>query len=75
MSLDHEPRRHGASHEQHEASRPNAKTTAERVLRTRTQWLAAQAPQPASLTQLQALLTPTPPTATHQRPKPSRRRC
>jgi hypothetical protein len=56
LSPDHGPRRHGASHEQHEASRPNDRASAERVLQTLKQWLAAQTPEPASLTQLRAAL-------------------
>ncbi len=54
-AFEHELRRLGITQKNGKPNHPQAQGKAERFQQTLTRWLAAQAPQPATLAQLQAL--------------------
>jgi transposase InsO family protein len=66
--FEHELRRRGITQKNGKPNHPQTQGKAERFQQTLKNWLAAQAPQPATLTQLQALLDTFTTVYNHQRP-------
>jgi len=66
--LEHELRRLGVDQKNGKPNHPQTQGKAERFQQTLKNWLAAQTPQPATLTQLQALLDTFTTVYNHQRP-------
>ena len=54
--FEHELRRRGITQKNGKPNQPQTQGKAERFQQTLKNWLAAQSPQPATLTELQALL-------------------
>jgi len=67
-SLEHALRRLGVKQKNGKPNHPQTQGKAERFQQTLKNWLAAQAPQPATLAQLQALLDTFTTVYNHQRP-------
>jgi hypothetical protein len=66
--FEHELRRRGITQKNGKPNHPQTQGKAERFQQTLKNWLAAQTPQPATLTQLQALLDTFTTVYNHQRP-------
>ncbi len=66
--FEHELRRRGITQKNGKPNHPQTQGKAERFQQTLKNWLAAQAPQPATLAQLQALLETFTTVYNHQRP-------
>jgi transposase InsO family protein len=66
--FEHELRRRGITQKNGKPNHPQTQGKAERFQQTLKNWLAAQSPQPATLTQLQTLLNTFTTIYNHQRP-------
>jgi transposase InsO family protein len=66
--FEHELRRRGITQKSGKPNHPQTQGKAERFQQTLKNWLAAQSPQPATLTQLQTLLNTFTTIYNHQRP-------
>ena len=71
-AFEHELRRLGITQKNGKPNHPQTQGKAERFQQTMKNWLAAQAPQPANLAQLQALLDTFTTIYNHHRPHRSR---